>query len=395
MNNKYFSFLEYLNNKGLYYKTNVLEEFLLTMKIDNILLLNGIKGIGKTSLAEEYIKYINLNNKFNQSISSTFTIGKTNTSKGFVVKRINAYKLFPHMKYEDECYCTVEDMKVKGRLNILPRFFFKPQENKEFVEYITEESKKGTKTLNFELLLDEPLINNYIIIDSENFERENENIISFINNCSKESRINHFIIFDNVNENNIKNILFKHEKIPSNLTIIYTGLIENISQHIYDFSIINISSYSPIDYLQNNMDNVNLENVSYLEKYDFQRLDNINDIKKILQNINIAENKSLYNTLLDELNGLYYILNEININITNQIINDILNYIIIGWKYENKPEIFENWKKYYDSQLTSKIIPLVENNPMISDETLNKLINYCNNEYNYYRAYNKLINIKE
>ena len=36
------------------------------------------------------------------------------------------------------------------------------------------------------------------------------------------------------------------------------------------------------------------------------------------------------------------------------------------------------------SQLTSKIIPLVENNPMISDETLNKLINYCNNEYNYY-----------
>ena len=117
-------------------------------------------------------------------------------------------------------------------------------------------------------------------------------------------------------------------------------------------------------------------------------------MKIILQKINIDKKKNLYNTILDELNNLYFILNEVDIAISNQIINDILNYLIIRWKYENKPEIFENWKKYYDTQLSTKIIPLVENNPTISDNTINNLIKYCNNEYNYYRSYNKIVNIK-
>lgn len=83
-----------------------------------------------------------------------------------------------------------------------------------------------------------------------------------------------------------------------------------------------------------------------------------------------------------------------NIDISNQIINDILNYIIIGWKYENKLEIFENWKKYYDTQLATKIIPSLENNSMITPDTINELIKYCNNEYTYYRSYNILIRMK-
>lgn len=31
---------------------------------------------------------------------------------------------------------------------------------------------------------------------------------------------------------------------------------------------------------------------------------------------------------------------------------------------------------------------------MISDSTISNLIKYCNNEYNYYRSYNKIVNIK-
>lgn len=390
MNNSNFSFLEYLNNKGLYYKTNVIEEFLLNLKMDHILFINGAKGIGKTSLAKQYVQYYNIQKKLNKNISSTFTLGKTTTSKGFAVKRIDTYDLIPHMKIEDKCYCIIDDIKVKGHFNILPRFFFKPKENEEFKKYLLEEKEKGTKSLNCELILNEPELDNILIANADNFK----DINNFIKKCEVNKTINHFLIFDNVNDRNIQNILFKRDEIPTNLIIIYTGLINDISRYNLDFSVINIHPSSPIDYLQNNMENVNLKDVSYLEKPDFERINDINKMKIILQKINIDKKRNVYNTILDELNNLYFILNEVDIVISNQIINDILNYIIIGWKYENKPEIFENWKKYYDSQLSTKIIPLVENNPTISDNTINNLIKYCNNEYNYYRSYNIITNIK-
>ena len=391
MENTNFPFLENLNNKGLYYKTNVIEEFLLTLKIDHIILLNGEKGIGKTSLAKEFAQYYNMQKKLYKNIRSSFKFGKTITNKGFVIKRTNFYDLIPHMTYEDGCYCIINNIKVKGHLNIAPRFFFKPKENEEFMDYLVKEAEKGTEKLNCELILDKPYYNNILQINAEN----PKNLNQFIQKCNENKNVIHFLIFDDVNDNNIKKFIFKRDEIPPNLIIIYTGLINNISEHYHNFSVINIYINSPIDYLQNNMENVNLEDVTYLENFYYERINDINKMKFTLQKINIQKNKNLYNTLLDELNSLYFILNDTNIRISNQIINGILNYIIIGWKYENKPEIFENWKKYYDSQLTSKIIPLVENNPMISDETLNKLINYCNNEYNYYRAYNKLINIKK
>ena len=390
MKNSNFSFLEYLNNKGLYYKTNVIEEFMLNLKMDHIIFLNGVKGIGKTSLAKEYVHYYNMQKELLKNISSTFTLGKTTTSKGFVIKRINIYDLIPRMKIEDECYCIIENIKVKGHFNIVPRFFFKPKENEELMDFLKKESEKGTEKLNCELILDEPILENVLITNTENLKEIN----TFIKKCDDNKNINHFLIFDNVNDGNINNILFKREELPSNLIIIYTGLIKNISEFTNDFSLINMYPSSPIDYLQNNMENVNLEDVSYLEKPDFERIYDINKMKIILQKINIDKKKNLYNTILDELNNLYFILNEVDIAISNQIINDILNYLIIRWKYENKPEIFENWKKYYDTQLSTKIIPLVENNPTISDNTINNLIKYCNNEYNYYRSYNKIANIK-
>ena len=122
-------------------------------------------------------------------------------------------------------------------------------------------------------------------------------------------------------------------------------------------------------------------------------MSNINEIKKELQKIEINHNKSLYTLLLDQLNNLYYILEEENIFLTNQIINKILNYMINAWKYENKPEIFENWKKYFDFQITQRIIPLLEINEDISIDTVNNLINYCDNEFNYYRSYTILKNM--
>jgi len=62
--------------------------------------------------------------------------------------------------------------------------------------------------------------------------------------------------------------------------------------------------------------------------------------------------------------------------------------MIISWKYEDCPDIFKNGYKYFDFQIIQRIIPLLTEE--ISIETFESLIDYCNDEYNYYRSYSKI-----
>ena len=125
MNEKIPQFINYLNNEGLYYYSNTIEELLLSLKLNNILLLNGTSGIGKTKLAEYYSKYYIEENHLNKTIDSFFTIGKTKTSNGFAIKRDSIINLIPKLIYEDKCNFVVDGIKVKGRMNINPRLFSK------------------------------------------------------------------------------------------------------------------------------------------------------------------------------------------------------------------------------------------------------------------------------
>ena len=393
MSEETFEFLDYLNKHGLYYKINIIEEFLLSIKIDNILLFNGISGIGKTKLAEYYCKYYIEKNQLNKTIKSSFKIVKTKTSKGFAVKRNNVTQIIPKIDYEDECNFIVNNILVKGHLNITPRLFFKPKDNPEFYEYLDIATEEGYEKLDYEIILNESEYSNYIILNANNIDKNNEDILDIINRAYNNRRVKYFIIFDKINDDNLSKLYFTNDEMPPNLFIFYTGIIQKTSEYCNDLSIVNFTPISPIDYLQNNTINIKLSNTDYLEDFEKENMSNINEIKKELQKIEINHNKSLYTLLLDQLNNLYYILEEENIFLTNQIINKILNYMINAWKYENKPEIFENWKKYFDFQITQRIIPLLEINEDISIDTVNNLINYCDNEFNYYRSYTILKNM--
>ena len=76
MNEKIPQFINYLNNEGLYYYSNTIEELLLSLKLNNILLLNGTSGIGKTKLAEYYSKYYIEENHLNKTIDSFLQLEK-------------------------------------------------------------------------------------------------------------------------------------------------------------------------------------------------------------------------------------------------------------------------------------------------------------------------------
>ena len=388
---KEFNFLNYLKNQGLYYKNNIIEEFLLSMKIDNILFLNGDSGTGKTSLAEQYVKYYNNLIKNNEIIESESKIGKTKTSKGFAVRRQDVLHIIPPNKYEEYCVVKVKDINIKGRLNISPRFFFNPNENEEFLKYLDGAKEEGKNKFKYSIILDEALKTNYIIINAERLETMKDQIISFIDKAQKDISNSYFLIFDSVNDENFSKIFYKSFEIPSNLTIIYTGKINNMTQYLNDLSLINFESQDPLDYLQFNTENIEFKNTNYLENIKKENNLNINGLKSSLEKIEIEKNKKLFNTLLGELTNIYYILEEDNIHISTQCINKILKFMYISYQYEDNPEYFTNWKKYFDFQITQRIIPLFYNNEKVSPHTIKKLVDYSNSSYKYYRTHNMLI----
>lgn len=382
-------FISYINDNGIYCHNNVVEEFLLSFKVNDKILLNGFSSNERYKFFESFIKYYFEINDLNNKIKSNFKVGKTITSKGFAVKRGDVLKILPKIKYEDKCDFMVEGIKVNAHLNLTPRLFFKPSDNKEFYDYLEEVTENNIEKLDYEIILDDSDSLNYKVFNARHFDKEYEDIIDFIKEAKLNSTSYYFIIFNNVTDENINLLLFYGDEIPANLTIFYNGQVNNYEDVVDDVAIINFSPISPMDYLQNNLSNIKFKNISYLESPQKEYLGNVNDIKKHLQNIYVSKNKSLYNILVDELNRLYHILANDDIYISPNLVNSILKYMIISWKYEDCPDIFNNWYKYFDFQIIQRVFPLL--NEDVSIETLDSLVEFCSNEYNYHRSYSKIM----
>jgi len=380
-------FVNYLNENGIYCYNNVIEEFLLSFKINNKILLNGDSFNQKSCFLKNFIQYFFEVNDYNEKLKSEFTVGKTITSKGFAVKRTDVLRILPKVSYEDKCNFLVDGIKVNAHLNITPRLFFKPSDNKEFFDYLSKVTENNVDKLEYEIIINENDKHNYKIFNIYEHTSLN-NIFEFIKEAKNNVFSHYFLIFNEITDKNINSYLLNDNEIPTNLTIFYNGLIRNYNNIADNLAIIQFDPISPMDYLQNNLSNINFKNTDYLENNKKESLGNINDIKKIIQDISVTDNKSLYNVLVDELNKLYYILSVEDIYISTNCIDNILKYMIISWKYEDCPDIFKNWYKYFDFQIIQRIIPLLTEE--ISIETFEALIDYCNDEYNYYRSYSKI-----
>ena len=386
MSKKGESFINYLIQKGFYYHYNEIEDFLLSLKLNNLLLLTGISENEKINFLKSYVNYLIFSNK-QKKISLNFTMGKTRTSRGFAIPRKDLYSLLPKLSYEDGCKIIVGDYVVNARLNILPRMFFKSSENKEFIDYLEFAKDTGIKKLDYEIILNESDKYNFKIFNANHLDKNYNEIIDYIKEAKDNNHDDFFIIFNHVDDDNINSVLFD-EDLPSNLTIFYNAYLKDCSSIADSIAVVQFDPVSPMDYLQNNLSNINFKNISYLENPQREYLGNINDIKKTLQGIQVSENKSLYNILIDELNRLYHILAGDDIYISTGNVDNILKYMIVSWRYEDCPDIFSNWYKYFDFQVIQRVIPLLAGE--VSIETFEALIDFCSGEFNYYRSYSRI-----
>ena len=176
-------------------------------------------------------------------------------------------------------------------------------------------------------------------------------------------------------------------KLPENIFIIGTV---NVDETTYMFSpkvldranTIEFDTLDAIDYMNNNINTKDFNgNIEYLQSplIDSNISDlNIEELKEILFNITY-EGNSLWDILAKELTIFQKTLKSSGFDFGFRVINEILRFMIVSWKYENSPTEWDNWQRYFDAQIKQKILPKLHGSEKAIGEVLIKLFNNCLN----------------
>lgn len=179
--------------------------------------------------------------------------------------------------------------------------------------------------------------------------------------------------------------------IPKNFFIIATLNTDEInypfpSKILEMANVIELDNLSVVDYIDLDFENDDFQgDVSYIQSplvdSDISNL-KISDLKDILSNIGCKEG-NLLKILTNELNSFQLILKNNGFGLGFDIINEILKFMVVSWRYENSPKIWENWQRYFDAQIKQKILTKLHGS-MAMKKLLNDLFKLCLTEHYKY-----------
>ena len=131
----------------------------------------------------------------------------------------------------------------------------------------------------------------------------------------------------------------------------------------------NISQFEPlkgdIEYLENPLQDLEIRN------YDINKLgQNLGDIQTL-------EGYSLWEVLADELETFQKTLKKAGFDFGFRVINEILRFMYVAWKYEKKPVKWSNWERYFDAQIKQKMLPKLHGSERVLGEVIRELSKLC------------------
>lgn len=348
----------------------------------------------------------------------------------------NIFNYLPFKSGYVGCNIVVEDIKSTAKIRLVPRLYFK--KNKELQDYLKENEGKKVevkiKTDNFNFDNFHPIWEkekddstdykkdpNYKIVPVGANWTENRHVLGFYNVITEEynetlsySLIKaakndigspYFLILDEMNLSHVERYfadflsaiesgqpipLYSNDDenyeldIPDNLLIVGTV---NVDETTYMFSpkvldranTIEFPTMAAKEYMNSDFKEFDFKNINYLmnplEDLDVRNM-NVYDLKDIFMFINCSEG-NLWDVLSNELDLFQSILKKINFDFGFRVINEILRFMFVSWRYEDSPQNWENWERYFDAQVKQKILPKLHGSQKAIGQTINELFNAC------------------
>lgn len=348
----------------------------------------------------------------------------------------NIFNYLPFKSGYVGCNIVVEDIKSTAKIRLMPRLYFK--KNKELQDYLKENDGKKVevkiKTDNFNFDNFHPIWEkekddstyykkdpNYKIVPVGANWTENRHVLGFYNVITEEynetpsySLIKaakndigspYFLILDEMNLSHVERYFadflsaiesgqpipsYSNDDenyeldIPDNLLIVGTV---NVDETTYMFSpkvldranTIEFPTMAAKEYMNSDFKEFDFKNINYLmnplEDLDVRNM-NVYDLKDIFMFINCSEG-NLWDVLSNELDLFQSILKKINFDFGFRVINEILRFMFVSWRYEDSPQNWENWERYFDAQVKQKILPKLHGSQKAIGQTINELFNAC------------------
>ena len=343
----------------------------------------------------------------------------------------------PFSRGSTKCNILVDGIESSARILIVPILTFK--KNDKLQKYLKENEGKDVNVEikidkfdfdNFKPIwektdddksadLENRIDDNYEIIPVGANWTENRNIVGYHNiitdkyektpaynliKKSQDSTEPHFLILDEMNLSHVERyfadflsaiesgedipIYSEGEddlKIPDNLFIIGTV---NVDETTYMFSpkvldranVIEFKTYPPSDYMKNQFKTDSLSgNVQYLENpldEDDIRKKGIDELRELFVGVTV-NGESFWEILSKEINEFQDILKESGFDFGFRVINEIVRFMAVAWKYDGEKSEFTNWTRYFDACIKQKMLPKLHGSEKIIGKTLNSLYQTC------------------
>ena len=355
----------------------------------------------------------------------------------------NIFNYYPFDSGYSKCNVIVDGIESTARIRITPKITFK--KNSTLQNYLRENNGKEvnvelkidsfgfedfvskwdcSKSRKIELL---DLINDeskYTIVPVGANWTDNTNIVGYhnvitddyqstpayelIKNAQDDPTNPYFLILDEMNLSHVERYfadflsaiesgeeipLYGNDKtlnLPDNLFIIGTV---NVDETTYMFSpkvldranTLEFNTVTAWDYMVSDLSDDDFKgNIEYLQSplsdSDISDL-SIDDLKEILSEIDY-DSDPLWETLAMELTMLQETLKDSSFDFGFRVINEILRFMVVAWRYENSPDEWDNWERYFDAQIKQKILPKLHGSEKAIGSVLSRLFNLCLKERN-------------
>lgn len=320
------SFYKYLLLNGYYFDKKVIENYLLSLKIKHFIILTGNSGTGKTKLSQLFAKFV------------------------FSKNEVEGYKIVPVGAN------WTDNTNIIGYYNVI----IEDYQSTPAYELIEDAQDD----------LDNPY---FLILDEMNLSHVERYFADFLSAIESGEEIPLYGTDDAL-------------ALPNNLFVIGTV---NVDETTYMFSpkvldranTIEFDTLLAFDYMLSDFDDEDDFNgdINYLQSplidSDIAYL-NIKDLKEILSEISF-EGEELWETLAIELTSFQKALKGSGFDFGFRVINEILRFMIVAWRYENSPKEWDNWERYFDAQIKQKILPKLHGSEKAIGKVLTDLFNLC------------------
>jgi len=104
---------------------------------------------------------------------------------------------------------------------------------------------------------------------------------------------------------------------------------------------------------------------------------NINDFQDIFKDLLIEDDKLFWNVLTEQINIFQQKLSTAGFEFGFRVINEILRFMYVCWKYKNKLNPWLKWQRYFDAQIKQKILPKIHGSQRTLGDLLPQLFERC------------------